>query len=946
MLGADGSLTVTLPRLGLALVALVAISCKDPPARAPDVTGGAPVAATPPPAPPPPVELAGCRETLRTPLTCRVSPQGAKLRLFVAGSARPEIEVDADAPISVEAEPYAGGGWQATVVVDGGARGLTVAVPGATVWRLAIEVMPTDARLDRLLQDISDADDADDYRALIARADALLPGLPDVAGVDVLRARMLLRHQLGEITAALEDGEAALDLALRTGRVGAAIDIAQVLAFDRGQQGDEATARWLVDLQGMVLSLDVDGARRAGWHYYRGILAQRAGDLRGALVEFEAAQRIAGRLGFHDQELSAAAQRGILLGALGRHEEQAALVARVLAIVEGRRKPRCSDALELDNAAWGLMANPGVEPPPNEVMRLFERARTMVAPGAACDVEGTPGLQSVREDLKLGAALAALGQGELQRARKGLAAVEPDRLFPGMATWLTYARGLLALREGRGADALKAAQTAAREVVEAGVANPDPRMPWRLALLRGHAHARQGERKAAISAFEEADEMIDGLIATVGLDQGREGLAEGSHQGAAEAIELLVAAGEIDRAAGLARHSRARTFRPIGRDARLAALSPAERTRFSAELAAYREASRRVAEELDDAWRLDQRSRDAVLRAHAELRVGMRDHLQAAYRLLEQPAAPVEPVYASPASGELWLLWHPRASGWAAFAITAEGITHASVDVPPPGASDEAHAAALLGPFSAKIDAARTVHLLPMGELLELDFAALPFHGDALGAARSLAWKLDLPPSEVETPAGRRALVVGDPATRLSGLGRLPEAAAEARSVAATLRDRGWAVALLLGESASASSVAAEITAVDLLHWAGHGRRGDDGWDSRLPLAGEAAFDVRDVLALPSVPRWVVLTGCDTGKTSSTQGAGGMHLAGAFVVAGADLVVAAGSEVEDSLARELGEEIYAVDGSLHAGPERVRRAALALRARGHRDWTAFRAWVP
>jgi hypothetical protein len=326
----------------------------------------------------------------------------------------------------------------------------------------------------------------------------------------------------------------------------------------------------------------------------------------------------------------------------------------------------------------------------------------------------------------------------------------------------------------------------------------------------------------------------------------------------------------------------------------------------------------------------------------------MREHLQTAYSLLDDTRGMEAPGLAIPMAGELWLLYHPRAQGWAGIAITRDGVRVEALPDLPTGSDVAQIAALLLEPFDAEIEAAKSVLVLPTGPLLDIDFAALPWRDDALIASRAVAWKLDVPRSAVGSrPSGKRALVVGDPATRLPGLGRLPEAAAEAEAVAQSLEGLGFSVDLRRGDEATASAVLEGVGAVDLLHWAGHGRRGDDGWDSRLPLAGEATFDVRDVLALPSVPSLVVLTGCETGRTDRHAEAGGMHLAAGFVISGAQLVVAADADVDDELARAFGTLLYAAEGGLpEFGVEEVRRASLALRAAGRRDFTAFRAWVP
>jgi tetratricopeptide (TPR) repeat protein len=907
-----------------------------------------PVAEPPALLPAPEVEIAGCEETLRTPLTCRVATRDFVLRLYVPGDPAPTVRVEPGEPRQVGVKPHTDGGALVELKVDEHAHALIVETAGAEPWRIALAPMPAAPEFDALHEEAAQASDAATLEALLPRVDAMMKELPEERRVDALRLEMLIEHQLGRADAAEKTGEAALDLALETGRVGAAIETAQVLAWQHLHRGDDAGARWLVDLQSLHAPLDLDATRRAGWHYYRGLLARQLGDLRTALAAFESAEEIARRLGDEPQELSAAAQRVILMGALGRSKEQREGIERVLELVGGH-EARCEDALELDNVAWALLPEHGTAPPPGEVDALFGRVEALLVEGGPCDPKDHPSHGGILADVALGRGLAALGHGDLAAAEAALDEVSEEALLPAMPPWLHYARGLLALRQGNPKDSLAAAMAAEKAAADPGsAADPDPRLPWRLSLLRGHAHSRAGNRDAALRSFLEAERIVDGLVGAVGIDQGRESLSAQAQEGAAHAIELLLQTDRVAEIARIARRSRGRTFRPIGGAARAAQLDGPARERFAAELDAYRHQSERIGDELEGAWRLDRASRDAVLREHAKAREGMRQHLQAAYAILDDERGDEEPALSGPLPGELWLLWHSRPKGLVGIAITSDGVRAQALPDLPLGADSAQLAELLLRPFEAEIEAASSVLVLPSGPLLEIDFAALPWRDDVLVASRAVAWKLDVARGSARVREdGRRALVVGDPATRLPGLGRLPEASAEAEAVARTLEERGFSVVLRRGDQATSSEVMSAVVAVDLLHWAGHGRRGDDGWDSRLPLAGEAALDVRDVLALPSVPRVVVLTGCETGRTGRDAGAGGMHLAAGFLVSGSQLVVAANADVDDELARAFGTLLYAPEGGLpETGIDGVRRASLALRDAGRAEFTAFRAWVP
>jgi len=58
------------------------------------------------------------------------------------------------------------------------------------------------------------------------------------------------------------------------------------------------------------------------------------------------------------------------------------------------------------------------------------------------------------------------------------------------------------------------------------------------------------------------------------------------------------------------------------------------------------------------------------------------------------------------------------------------------------------------------------------------------------------------------------------------------------------------------------------------------------------------------------VPRWVVLSACDAGRSSLEAPGEGIGLAQAFLLAGAQSVIAATRTVDDHTARNLLSELY------------------------------------
>jgi CHAT domain-containing protein len=158
------------------------------------------------------------------------------------------------------------------------------------------------------------------------------------------------------------------------------------------------------------------------------------------------------------------------------------------------------------------------------------------------------------------------------------------------------------------------------------------------------------------------------------------------------------------------------------------------------------------------------------------------------------------------------------------------------------------------------------------------------------------------------------------------------------------LAKKGTPAALIAARDATRKNVVAAMSDASLLHFAGHGTFGERSvWDSVLPLADSGGLRVGDILALPSVPRAVVLSGCETAETSELSGQQ-LGLAQAFVINGADVVIAVARSVSDDLARRMSERIHRENAPL---PQALRRAQLAImKEMPGVDWAAFRAIVP
>jgi CHAT domain-containing protein len=208
-----------------------------------------------------------------------------------------------------------------------------------------------------------------------------------------------------------------------------------------------------------------------------------------------------------------------------------------------------------------------------------------------------------------------------------------------------------------------------------------------------------------------------------------------------------------------------------------------------------------------------------------------------------------------------------------------------------------------------------------------------------LGNQHEIVYGLDLRPERpsAEAEAPRRALVVVDPT------GDLPGARAEGLRASRILTERGAQVTRLVGRECAPDRITDLLARVDLLHYAGHARGSRErGWQSALLLANGAMMSPGTLLSLPSVPRRVFLSGCDT-AVSPQRPVLDLGVAQAFLLAGAEEVIASTRPVEDALATRIATAVLTSTASRWSAA--LHDAQRAVRARQpSADWAAFRVF--
>jgi len=668
--------------------------------------------------------------------------------------------------------------------------------------------------------------------------------------------------------------------------------------------------------------------------YYQTLLAEREGDYRSALAEIQKAVTIAQHVKLDRQQWLAEEERGLLLLGVGRFREAAQLFDRL------RRTPHpqnsCEEAQLLSNQAWAALLARDAGEAFTDPTPVFERA---------LEIYGTCKRVTAEKQVNvlINLALAHLqvdhlaqAKGVLARARK----LEPRPPLPH-ALWWVDLEARIALHEARPAEALR--QFAKLAVLAAGTGSADGRL--RAAFGQARAQQALGERVSAVDTLRNAELLLDEQSLRIPVQQGRATFMATRQAVVSLHVEILLEQGLDADALSVARRARSRALRQLEHDDRLATLTADQRQQWDRAMTEYQERRSALEERAKDDWRLpaDQfRYRQALHQTEADATGKLLDR---AFLILGDPAdRPAEPPPLR--DGELVLAYHPLPTGWVAFAADGKTVLTHRFALPPTALSDaEELARLLLLPFRGPITRARRIRVLPSGILQGVDFHGLPFEGDVLLASAPVVYGLDLPVTRQRGPAaGRRALLVADPRDDLPG------ALDEAESVRKVLRSgsRPWAIVELKKGEASALAVRERLAGTDLLHYAGHGTfSGFGGWESSLLLAGKSELSLGDLLALRRVPTWVVLSACDTAKSSNETAVESLGLANAFLLAGSRAVVASTRPADDRTVPELFVELYQRwDGQTDLAAA-VQGAQLAWRKRRPAaDWASFRLFEP
>jgi len=886
------------------------------------------------------VEFTGCAASTRVPPTCGLEGSGDVLRLWVGTTHAVTVSIDAE-DMSPSGKPVeAEGGKLIEVEVPSGAEQLVVETgpssrPGR--WTLALFSVEPTPEHDRIRKRVMDEETSPaQLEVLVGELDAVARSSTPRERIHARRLRLLLGRGSLDPAENFEAGRKVMDEALSLGLYTEAVDLAQILAYDAGRIAKEGDAEELLDVQAAYAARLGDARWRGRSHYHRGALAFRRYEYGRALSELTSAMALFRKLGMVSDERFALSLTVTPLAVAGKSVELDAAAQRLLRlVVRNPSTERCEDVLNLNNAAWAIVAETSGEGPLASARTLVERALA-IAEQAGCSDAGHPEWKTTWADTLLTVAMVSLGQGKLEEAKSHLAQLHEVQIDPLQKAWRLFADALYADASGdreRARDALS-------ELESLDYGPADPTLQWRSATLRGRVAEALGDDAAALQHYLQGEEVLGGFARVVGVGQGREALLAESMASAIGAIRISLRQGSAARAAEIAGRSRSRAVALIAAGPTAGRLSPADRRLWAQHMQRYRDGLSKL-EDIVAREELASRTELVALREEASrVRKTMREEMDAA-----QSVAASE-VLARPASvgeGDCVLRFHPAQQGWTVFAVDSDGVDAESVGEVEDVARAVEIVERVLAKFDAKIAEATTVVVEPLGVFSDVDVHAVRWRAEPLFATKRVEYSLGLgSPSTSGDDEPARALVVADPATREQG--RLQGAQREVEVVTSALEEATISYELLTAAEAQRGAVFSALESSDWFHFSGHGAAaGTAGWDSHIAMAEGDSLEVRDILALRRGPRNVILMGCETGQVASGGGVA-MHLASAFVLAGADRVIATTKEIPDELALQFSRDMYAAGQQADWELTEMWRAAEIASGQSGRGASGLRVW--
>lgn len=672
-------------------------------------------------------------------------------------------------------------------------------------------------------------------------------------------------------------------------------------------QLDQA-ALYLADIRA---SAPIDLITQINVEYYSAVHAQEMGLRSEARLHFQRALRWAQQVGRAREESSILIAYALLLEWMGRFDEAYQMGKRAMesAPPQTQREVRFSKS-------WLDVQQRERDPStPDPIAEL----RTLVAEYEAPDA-ADPNRAAIAR-LNLAVALVQSGQHDL--AARELAKVDTTQIeFRQLLYFhLTESRILLeAGNFGPAREKLASAVELAQQIL-------DREFELELLEVRAELEIREGNLQAALAAFQDAEYLADELALEIPANAGRSNFSNTITRSRARHIELALENGDLERALCTAVGARSRHLRTL-----VSGIDPSD-SKYEKALADYSSAVRTLEYMVQNARKLSQHAQKLREPEIEWQRIAVRENRNRVMALRERHNLPTWRCSSvRPADANVALLVGYPSSDQKHWRFMLDRATQIHVHAVPNEGGPENVATQAIEHFASqgKIEGAHTLVVVPLGDLLTVNFQMLEFldQPDAPRVHHGLGLGFDFP-----SESGDHAAVIGNAPD-------LPELDDELQDVRQALESQSWTL------SGQWDFTAPEEHQPRLLHYGGHAKHaGLSGWDSYLELPG-GALTVEELLLNRRAPQLVVLSACSTGAVDVSVLDGGMNVATAMLLSGAQLVIAADRDVDDQEARALAQALYRALPKRELVDADAMVTALTDIQRENDQFRAWRAWVP
>ena len=376
----------------------------------------------------------------------------------------------------------------------------------------------------------------------------------------------------------------------------------------------------------------------------------------------------------------------------------------------GQDTPSCTRALLENNLGWSLLE--GAATADRIDSKVIERARKHLS-RALESAQTTCKNPHEERNVRINLARAALLLGDDRACKEHL---DKARSVEGqcdvvLAVWIDALEGAVALRQGKGQQALESFGRMEARAQRAVL----PSVSWRAKLGLAEAHELFGHDKQAEQAYEQAEALLDEQTRLVPVMEGLESFLAGRQRSARLFVDLLVRLGEHERAFRVARKARARALLSTRWVDRIGELEGSQRAKWDAAISAYRKQRAALNQTTADDWKLSIEQLRALERERRQSEAAVNAALEEAFAVLNRAAGPAwETSYALPSKDEVVLLVHPVRNGCVGFVAEGETVHTKSLgnltDIAP-----ERLGEAVLRPFDQVLARAKRIRVLAHG---------------------------------------------------------------------------------------------------------------------------------------------------------------------------------------------------------------------------------------